>query len=130
MQIPDKATESSLYQRIGGYDVIAKVVDDWFALMRADARFSRFGTGRSTDSRKKAQQLTVEFICALAGGPCYYIGRSMKDSHSGLNITGSEWEANRELVRQPLLKNGVTGREGAELVSLLESFRNDIVETE
>ena len=95
-----KATESSLYQRIGGYDVIAKVIDHWFALMRADARFSRFGMGRSTDSRKKAQQLTVELICALAGGPCYYIGRGMEDSHDGLNITGSEWEANLELVRR------------------------------
>jgi len=112
--------ESSLYHRIGGYDVIAKVIDDWFALMRADARFSRFGMGRSTDSRKRAQQLTVELICALAGGPCYYTGRGMGDSHAGLNITGPEWAANLELTRQALRKNGVASPEDAEFVSLLE----------
>ena len=39
-------------------------------------------TGRRVDSRKRAQQLTVEQICALAGGPCYYTGRGMRDSFS------------------------------------------------
>ena len=124
------ATESSLYQRIGGYDVIAKVIDDLFALMRADARFSRFGTGRSLDSRKRAQQLTVELLCSLAGGPCCYAGRSMKDSHGGLNITGSEWEASLDLTRKALHKNGVANREEAEFVSLFERYRNDIVDAE
>ena len=130
MEIRDQSTESSLYQRIGGYDVIAKVVDDFFALMRADARFSRFGMGRGTDSRKRAQQLTVELICALAGGPCYYTGRSMRDSHAGLNITGPEWEASIELTRQALRRNRVASAEDAEFVSLLERYRNDIVEAD
>ena len=31
----------SLYKRLGGYDVIASIIDNLFALMRADARFSR-----------------------------------------------------------------------------------------
>jgi hypothetical protein len=42
--------EISFYKRIGGYDVIAAIVDDLFALMRADSRFIRFGVGRSIDS--------------------------------------------------------------------------------
>jgi hemoglobin len=37
----------SLYARLGGYDVIAAIVDDLFALLRADARFSRFAIGRT-----------------------------------------------------------------------------------
>jgi hemoglobin len=130
MKVPEQATAPSLYQRIGGYDVIAKVIDDLFALMRADARFSRFAMGRGLDSRKRAQQLTVEQICALAGGPCYYTGRGMRDAHAGLNITASEWEANLELTRQALRKSGVASREEAEFVSLFERYRNDIVEAE
>ena len=43
-----------------------------FALMRSDARFARFGTGSSIDSKNRAQQLTVDQICSLSGGPCYY----------------------------------------------------------
>jgi hemoglobin len=130
MENPEKPAESSLYQRIGGYDVIAKVIDDLFTQMRADPRFGRFGIGRSLDSRKRAQQLTVEQICALAGGPCYYTGRGMKDSHAGLNITRAEWDANLEMTRQALRKNGVASREEAEFLSLFERYRNDIVEAE
>jgi len=37
------------------YDVIAAVIDDLFALMRADSRFERFGAGRSLDSRRRPQ---------------------------------------------------------------------------
>jgi hypothetical protein len=51
-------------------------------------------------------------------------------SRAGLNITGPEWEANLELTRQALRKNGVASREDAEFVSLLERYRNDIVEVE
>ena len=61
----------SLYQRLGGYDGIAAIIETLFGLMREDQRFARFGTGRSTESKKRAQQLTVEQICALSGGPCY-----------------------------------------------------------
>jgi hemoglobin len=130
MKTPDEAPESSLYQRIGGYDVIAKVIDDLFTRMRADARFSRFGTGRSLDSRKRAQQLTVELVCVLAGGPCYYTGRGMRESHAGLNITSTEWEANLELTRQALRNNGVAAREEEEFVSLFERYRNEIIEAQ
>ena len=54
----------------------------------------------------------------------------MGDSHTGQNITGSEWEANLEPTRQALRKNGVASREDGEFVSLLEHYRNDIVEAE
>jgi hypothetical protein len=43
MDVRSGVAETSLYKRIGGYDVIAAIVDDLFALLRADARFSRFG---------------------------------------------------------------------------------------
>ena len=39
MDVRKDAPEASLYKRIGGYDVIAAVIDDVFAFMRADPRF-------------------------------------------------------------------------------------------
>lgn len=119
----------SLYRRLGGYDGIAAIVETLFSLMREDQRFARFGTGRSTESKKRAQQLTVEQICALSGGPCYYIGRDMKTSHAGLEITDAEWAANLELTKQALRKNGIAGREEQEFLALVERYRPDIVES-
>ena len=122
------ATELSLYKRLGGYDPIAAIVDDLFASMRADARFSRFSGGRSIDSRKRSQQLTVDLICSLSGGACYYAGRDMRASHAGLAITEGEWEALLELTRRALDNHRIGGREQAEFLSLFERYKHDIVE--
>jgi hemoglobin len=117
-----------LYSRLGGYDVIASIVDDIFSLIRADHRFARFATGRSMDSHKRTRQLIVDQLCALSGGPCLYIGRDMRTSHMGLKISGSEWNANLELTKQALGKNGVRREEQTEFLSMFERYEADIVE--
>ena len=68
--------EKSLYYRLGGYDVIAAIVDDRLARMNSDPIFMRFGTGRSLDSRARARQLFVDQVCALAGGPWLILGET------------------------------------------------------
>ena len=73
--------------------------------------------------------LHVDQICALSGGPCFYIGHDMKTSHAGLGITESEWEANLQYARQALNKNGVGDREQTEVLSLFERYKDEIVET-
>ena len=107
MSAPNTKTDASLYRRLGGYDVIAAVIDDLFALMRADARFERFGAGRSLDSRRRAQQFTVDQICSASGGPCYYTGRDMRTSHAGLGISESEWAAFQEITRKTLENHSI-----------------------
>jgi len=44
----DHIPEKPLYTRIGGYDVIAAIIDDLFALMRADRRFARLERGAAS----------------------------------------------------------------------------------
>ena len=128
MKVDHQTTDASLYKRIGGYDAIAAIVDDLFALQRADSRFARFGAGRSIDSRRRAQQLTLDLLCSAAGGPCYYMGRDMRTSHAGLQITEGEWQASLELTRKALVNHSVGPREQAEFLALFEQYRNDIVE--
>ena len=121
---------TSLYQRMGGYDVIAAVIDDLFAILHQDPAFARFFGGRSADSAIRSRQLLVDQMCALSGGPCHYIGRDMQTSHSGLGITDAEWEANMEAAAAALTKNGVSDAERAEFLALFERYRDDIVETD
>jgi hemoglobin len=118
----------SLYRRLGGYDVIAAVIDDLFTSLRDDPAFSRFGSGRSLDSHARAQQLLVEQICELSGGPCRYLGRDMKTSHAGLAVSAAEWDANMRYATAALVKNGVDEAERAEFLALFERYRQDIVE--
>ena len=117
----------SLYQRLGGYDVIAAIIDDLLTRMREDPKFARYGT-RSADSRNRARQLLVDQMCALAGGPCVYIGRDMKTAHTGLGITEDEWEANLRHTRDALEKHRIAEPEQRDFVSLFEKYRADIVD--
>lgn len=120
--------QDSLYQRLGGYDTIAAIIADLFQLLKEDERFKRFGLGRGVDSKARTQQLTVEQICALAGGPCLYLGRDMKTSHRGLGITAEEWDANLALTARVLEKHGLAGQEEREFLELFQRYRADIVE--
>jgi len=118
----------TLYKRLGGYDAIAGIVDDLFARLREDPRFQRFASGRSLDSHHRARQLLVDQLCMLSGGPCIYIGRDMKTSHAGLNITEQEWEANLRHASAALEKFKIPAKERQEFLALFEQYKGDIVE--
>ncbi|MBZ5545703.1 MAG: group 1 truncated hemoglobin [Acidobacteriia bacterium] len=118
----------TLYRRMGGYDVIAGVIDDFLGRFRSDPKFARFGMGRSLDSIQRARQLIVDQMCALAGGPCLYAGRDMKTSHAGLAITEAEWRANMEYAAAALDKFGIGAREKEEFLEIFRKYKNDIVE--
>ena len=57
----------SLYQRLGGYDAIAAVTDDFIGRLASDKKLGRFLAGHSEDSLKKVRQLVIDQICAASG---------------------------------------------------------------
>lgn len=120
--------QKSLYERLGGYNAIAAVVDDFVGRLIADKRFERFFAGHSTDSKKRIRQHIVDQFCAAAGGPCIYTGRTMKDSHAGLNITEADWDAAAKHLVDTLDKFKVGEQEKKDLLAFVSSLKNDIVE--
>lgn len=119
----------SLYQPLGGYDVIAAFIDETYQRLHDDPMFSRFST-RSTSSRERARQLLVDQVCHLAGGPCLYIGRDMKTSHAhaGLRISEGEWDTSIEHTRQAMKKHKIGAREADEVIAIFQRYKGDIVE--
>ena len=120
--------KESLYHRLGGYDTIVAFVDDVLQMFKQDARFARFGMGRSLDSLRRERQFTVDLICNLAGGPSFYTGRDMETTHGGLAITETEWEISMDYARRALRKLGVREQEMNEVLALLEQFKAEIVQ--
>lgn len=118
----------SLYQRLGGYDAIAAVVDDFIGRLIADPQLGRFFAGHSTDSKKRIRQLIVDQLCQVTGGPCVYPGRDMKTSHAGLGITEAEWQATVQHLVATLDKFKVPEKEKSEVLTAVSSLKGDIVE--
>lgn len=120
--------EKSLYQRLGGYDAIAAVVDDFLGRLITDPQLNRFFTGASTDSKNRIRQLVVDQLCAATGGPCVYIGRSMKSSHAGLGITESDWQVSVNHLVATLDTFKVPQKEKDEVLAAISGLKGDIVE--
>lgn len=120
--------QESLYKRLGGYDAIAAVTDDFIGRLATHKDLARFFIGVSDDSKKKIRQHVVDMLCNAAGGPCYYIGRTMKDSHKGLKISEADWNTTAGLLVETLTKFKVPQKEQNELLTIVGSVKKDIVE--
>jgi len=120
--------EKSLYERVGGYNALAAVVDDFIGRLISDKQFEKFFIGQSTDSKKRIRQHILDQFCAATGGPCVYTGREMKTSHAGLGITNAEWDAAAKHLVASLDKFKVPEKEKGELLAFVTGLKKDIVE--
>ncbi len=118
----------TLYARLGGYDAIAAVADDLLSRLTADQQLGRFWKNRGKDGVRREKQLLIDFLCASAGGPLFYVGRDMKASHRGMGIGASDWLAFRKHLEATLDRFEVPARERAEVLAFVDSTRSDIVE--
>jgi hemoglobin len=119
--------EKTLYQRLGGYDKIAAVADDFIGRLAADPRFAKFFAGFSVDSKKRLRQHLVDQLCAAAAGPCVYTGRDMKTTHAGLGISEDDWNAAAIHLVESLDKNKVPKKEKEDVLAFVTTLKKDIV---
>lgn len=120
--------QDSLYKRLGGYDAIAAVSDDFIGRLLKDPMFERFFVGFADDSKKRIRQHLVDFLCENTGGPCFYFGRDMKTAHAGMGVTKAEWDKAVVLIGETLTALKVPAAESQELATLLVPLEKDIVE--
>lgn len=117
----------SLYQRLGGREGIALVVDDFVANMVADARVNARFKGMQPPAVFKLKSNLSDQICDATGGPCAYLGRDMKATHKGMKISEGEWNATVENLVKALDKRKVGETEKKELINALGPMKQDIV---
>jgi len=121
-------TETTLYERLGGYDAITAVVNNLLPRLSADPLLARFWANRSTDGVEREKQLLIDFLCSSAGGPLFYTGRDMATSHRGMGITEDDWSAFMAHLNATLDEFSVPETERGEVIAFIESTRADIVD--
>ena len=126
--IPSAAQAPTLYKRLGGYDAIAAVTDDFIGRLATDAQLGKFFSGHGTDSKQRIRQHVVDFLCVATGGPCVYKGRDMKTSHAGLGISEADWNKGVGHLVATLDKFKVPQKEKDDLLAAASGLKKEIVE--
>jgi hemoglobin len=118
---------ASLFERLGGLEAITAVVDSFVARCAGDDRINPKFARTDIPRLKK---MLVDQVCEAAGGPCTYTGRSMKETHDGMSVTGGEFDALVEDLVATLDEFKVPDAEKQELLGVLGPMRGEIVEVE
>ena len=116
--------ETTLYERLGGESKIQMIAGDIFDFHRRnDAVKARY----LDSDRETVVQLVKEFICVGTGGPQEYTGRSMLDTHRGMNISEQEYLAVIDDIMAALEKNEVGEQETNEVLRIAYSLKGEIL---
>ena len=117
----------SLYDRLGGLDAINAVTESWVARVGGDDRAN--GKFVRTDIPRLKKEVADQ-LCEVTGGRCTYTGRSMQETHAGMQTTAGEFDVVMQHLGEALDEFNVPKLEQDELVELLRPMRHDIVEVE
>lgn len=113
-----------LYALLGGGDAVGDVVEIFYRTILADPSLAHYFHGIDVH-RVKAHQYA--FISALAGGPDYYVGRSIRKAHAGLGISARDFSRMREHLVASLAGVGADPQVIAAIAARVDPLRADVV---
>lgn len=112
--------DASLYQQLGEREGIADVVEDLLYLIVEDDRINQQFKGM--DVAQFHHNLTDQ-LCELSGGPCSYTGREMRELHSDMAITDTQFNALAENLILAMEENNIpTGAQNRLIKRLLPLY--------
>ena len=120
--------ETTLYERLGGYDAICQVADELLPRLMNDAQLGRFWENRGADGLEREKQLLVDFLAHSSGGPMYYTGRDMTTTHRGMGIGETDLQLFIGHLEATLKELQVPGAETAAVVGFIQGTHDEIVE--
>lgn len=116
---------TSLYQRLGSADGIARLVDDIInAHLNNPIVKTRFENIEDLDH---AKMMARQFFCAGAGGPESYTGRDMRTAHKGMNISEQEYIAVMDDIIGAMVKHGLGDDTRRDVIAILYALKDDII---
>ncbi len=125
---PPPPAPKSLFERLGGKEGVAFVVDEFLKNVAADTRVNKLFAKTKGDRLEKLKASLGDQICEVAGGPCKYAGKTMPAAHKGMGITEAQWDAFIEDLTLALQAKSVGEEEKSELFASLGRYRDDIIE--
>ncbi|MCQ6279646.1 group 1 truncated hemoglobin [Bacillus sp. EB600] len=117
--------EQSLYEKVGGEEAIAKVVDYFYSeLVLKDNTVNHFF--KETDMEKQRSHQT-KFISFALGGPNQYSGQSMAKAHQDMNLQPEHFNAIVKHLHDALAHFGVNEADIDTALTKVASLKDDIL---
>lgn len=120
----DAEATASLYERLGGWEKIERIVHDTIALHRQNPEIDRYFTDVDVEALQKH---VTAFFAAGTGGPNTYEGRDMATTHAGMGLSDADFDAAVADVLKACEMNGAGEQERAEVAAILESLRPSVM---
>ena len=116
---------TTLYQRLGGADGIARLVDDVIAAHLVNPIVkTRFANIKDMERTKR---MAREFFGAGAGGPEPYTGKDMLAAHKGMNISEQEYLAVTDDIVGAMNKQKLDEGTKNDVIAILYSLKGNII---
>jgi hemoglobin len=122
--------QKTLYDRLGGLKGITVVVDDFINRLVSNKTLNKnpaINAGRKSSPAPYLKFQVSQLVCEASGGPCKYTGKTMKESHTHLNISEKEWNVMAKDFKKSLDKYRVPAVEQKELFDIVGKTKADIV---
>ena len=125
-------TQPFLYDRLGGYNAIAMVVDRFSDAIIVNPKLNANPALRQwneTGSLPGLKFMRTLWVCAVAGGPFQYTGKDMHEAHAHLHITSDEFDEVGAEIAHALDGLGVPEQEKQEVLAAIASKKDEVVNT-
>lgn len=113
-----------LYDKLGGQQAIAQVVDDFYERVLADDTVNHFFA--HTDMEKQRRHQTA-FITYALGGTNQYTGRSMEKAHAGLNLQPEHFDAIAKHLGEALVDYHVSSEDINTVLAKISTLKEAVL---
>lgn len=121
----DSKVMKSIYERIGGEEILSKIVEGFFKSLVADPLLQAFFKSVSIPTLKEKFQ---KYLVAGFGGPNHYIWKDLKTAHMSLAIQETHFNAFAKHFITQLSINKVDAGVQAEINSIIQQLKEDIID--
>ncbi|WP_418317346.1 group I truncated hemoglobin [Piscinibacter sakaiensis] len=118
-------TQTSLYERLGGHEGIARItrtlIENHMANPIVKTRYA------NSENLERVERRVVEFFCAGAGGPETYSGEDMLTTHRGMNVSEQEFVSVIDDAMAALDTHGIAPDARNEVLAILWSLKGEVI---
>ena len=113
----------TLFERIGGEQMIAEVIDEFYDRVLADPGLKPFFRNTSMDKLRRMQR---EFFSAALDGPTTYTGKPLSHVHHGRGITKHHFTLYVNHLLDTLRYRGINDQDVTDIISRISTYANEI----